>query len=355
MDEPRDELAIPEDRPGRSLTGRLIRGLVVAISIGILAHVLLLEGPGIARAGRALRHIHPVYIAGAVALEVASNASLVQLYRTTLQAAGSDISYARALPVSMGGFMVSRVFPGGAATAAVVMTRAFGAQGVASTVAAGSVVVAGTLGMLVLGGLVSLGALGSLARGDLPTAYVIAVPIIVALLIGACVLGVRFLREPHSVSKLVLRIDGALRRIRIRLPGSIAAFTHDFATQLPPLDRLKRPALWSAVNWGSDIAALWLLFYALGYHIHLGVVVVGYGLANLLTALPITPGGLGLVEAGLAGTYTAFGAPPEISVIAVLGYRLVSYWLPVMAGIPPYVRLMSKRRALEATATGGGR
>jgi uncharacterized protein (TIRG00374 family) len=330
-----------------------VRAALLALSLGIVVHVLLLEGPGIARAGRVLRHLHPAYIAAALSLEVASNATLAQLYRSTIAAAGKQVSYRRALTVSMGGFTVSRILPGGAATAALFMTRGFAAAGVASATAAACVVVAGTLAMLVLGGIVSVGALGSLARGDLSFGYVVAVAIVVSVLVGACALGVRMLKTPEAIGTAYDRLDSALRRIRIRLPAAMRTFAYDMASQLPRMRLLWRPALWSSVNWLTDIAALWLLFFALGYHIHLGVVVVGYGLANLLTALPITPGGLGLVEAGLAGTFTAFGVPGEISVVAVLGYRLVSYWLPVIAGIPPYIRGVNQKR-LDPAPTGAG-
>ena len=335
------------------LRARILRGAVLALSLGIVVHVLLLEGPGIARAGSVLRHLHPAYIVAALSLEITANATLAQLYRSTIAAAGRSVSYGRSLSISMGGFTVSRVLPGGAATAALFMTRGFYAAGVPSATAAGAVVVAGTLAMLVLGGIVSVGALGSLARGDLPAGYVIGVAIVVAVVGGVCLLGVGLLRNPEGIGNLYDRIDGFLRRIRIRLPASIRVFAHDMSSQLPAMNLLWKPALWSAVNWLTDIFALWLLFFALGFHIHLGVVVVGYGLANLLTALPITPGGLGLVEAGMAGTYTAFGVPGEIAVVAVLGYRLVSYWLPVIAGIPPYIRGVSKKR-LDPAPTGAG-
>ncbi|MGH2705940.1 MAG: hypothetical protein ACRDJ4_12880 [Actinomycetota bacterium] len=57
------------------------------------------------------------------------------------------------------------------------------------------------------------------------------------------------------------------------------------------------------------------MFLGFGYRMHVGI--LGYRVANLLVALPVTPG-VGVVEAGLAGTYTAFGVPGSIAVVAVL-------------------------------------
>jgi uncharacterized protein (TIRG00374 family) len=48
--------------------------------------------------------------------------------------------------------------------------------------------------------------------------------------------------------------------------------------------------------------------------------------------VPITPGGLGIVEAGMTGTLALAGVPAGAAAVAVLAYRLASYWLPLPAG-----------------------
>ena len=52
----------------------------------------------------------------------------------------------------------------------------------------------------------------------------------------------------------------------------------------------------------------------------------------MLALIPLTPGGLGFVEAGLVGTLTLAGVPGSDALAATLLYRLVSYWLPLPAG-----------------------
>jgi uncharacterized protein (TIRG00374 family) len=52
--------------------------------------------------------------------------------------------------------------------------------------------------------------------------------------------------------------------------------------------------------------------------------------------IPLTPGGLGFVEAGLVGTLTLAGVSAHDAVLATLTYRLVSYWLPIPAGAVAY-------------------
>jgi uncharacterized protein (TIRG00374 family) len=59
--------------------------------------------------------------------------------------------------------------------------------------------------------------------------------------------------------------------------------------------------------------------------------------------IPITPAGLGFVEAGLAVTLVWAGLPGAEATLAVLAYRMVSYWLPLVAGI--IAALVSRRHS----------
>jgi uncharacterized protein (TIRG00374 family) len=64
--------------------------------------------------------------------------------------------------------------------------------------------------------------------------------------------------------------------------------------------------------------------------------ILAYTAASVLAMIPITPGGLGLVEAGLTGTLVLAGVRPAQAVLATLLYRLASYWLPILAGAVAY-------------------
>lgn len=78
---------------------------------------------------------------------------------------------------------------------------------------------------------------------------------------------------------------------------------------------------------------------------------MAYGLAYVLAAIPVTPGGLGVVEGVLVPSLVGFGATPGAAIVAVLGYRLVNFWLPIPVGAGAYLslrvggdRLAAKRR-----------
>jgi hypothetical protein len=59
---------------------------------------------------------------------------------------------------------------------------------------------------------------------------------------------------------------------------------------------------------------------------------MAYGAAAVLAMIPITPGGLGFVEAGLTSLLTIAGVPAADALLATLAYRIVSFWLPLALG-----------------------
>jgi uncharacterized protein (TIRG00374 family) len=93
-----------------------------------------------------------------------------------------------------------------------------------------------------------------------------------------------------------------------------------------------------------DAGALYLFFLAVGYVAAPGAILVSYAVANVLAALPLTPAGLGVIEASLTAIMVAYGAPARVAVPAVLGYRIVNYWLPLPVGGAAYAHLRTARR-----------
>jgi hypothetical protein len=66
-------------------------------------------------------------------------------------------------------------------------------------------------------------------------------------------------------------------------------------------------------------------------------VLLAYAAAGIVALFPVTPGGLGIVEASLRGLLILAGVHPGCAVLATLAYRIASYWLPLLAS-PPAVR-----------------
>src|SRR6185437_606201 len=86
-------------------------------------------------------------------------------------------------------------------------------------------------------------------------------------------------------------------------------------------------------KYALDFFALVAAVAASGLHARTLPVLLAYIVAGVLAMIPITPGGLGFVEAGLTATLVWAGVPAANATLAVLAYRLVSYWLPLVAGV----------------------
>jgi glycosyltransferase 2 family protein len=83
--------------------------------------------------------------------------------------------------------------------------------------------------------------------------------------------------------------------------------------------------------WFFDNAVLWAAFHAVGASPPVTVVLMAYLLGQLGGLLPI-PGGVGGIDGGLIGTFVVFGVAAAPTTAAVLAYRLILFWLPLLAG-----------------------
>ena len=91
-----------------------------------------------------------------------------------------------------------------------------------------------------------------------------------------------------------------------------------------------------------DYLCLLFCVRAVGAHPRPSLVLLAYAVAGVIGLIPITPGGIGIVEASLAGFLALAGLDGAQAVLATLAYRLASYWLPLMSG--PFAYLAFKYR-----------
>jgi hypothetical protein len=77
---------------------------------------------------------------------------------------------------------------------------------------------------------------------------------------------------------------------------------------------------------------LWLVLAAVGHPLDPLTLFTAYAVANVLGLLPVTPGGVGVVEGVLVPSLVAAGVPAHLALVGVLGWRLVNYWLPIPVG-----------------------
>ena len=102
---------------------------------------------------------------------------------------------------------------------------------------------------------------------------------------------------------------------------------------------------WAAAAWLLDAASLGVFVAAFGHRVSPEGLLIAFGLANVLAAIPITPRGLGVMEAVLIPTLIAFGTPRPIAVLGVISYRLFNFWAPIPVGGLSYLTLLAKARS----------
>jgi len=90
--------------------------------------------------------------------------------------------------------------------------------------------------------------------------------------------------------------------------------------------------------WAFDNAVLWACFRAFGESPAITLVLMGYLIGQLGGLLPI-PGGIGGIDGGLIGALIVYGLPAAATVAAVLAYRLILFWLPLLVGGAAFVGL----------------
>ena len=98
-----------------------------------------------------------------------------------------------------------------------------------------------------------------------------------------------------------------------------------------------------SLNWLLDAGCLWIFIWSFGRIVSPIDLLVAYGLANILAAIPITPSGLGIIEGVLITTLVGFGDPRAQAILAVLAYRLVNFWIPIPVGGVSYASLMWRK------------
>jgi uncharacterized protein (TIRG00374 family) len=163
-----------------------------------------------------------------------------------------------------------------------------------------------------------------------------ATVLILVLIIGGVALVVRF---RDQATRAIIRLSSRIARLERKSfdPNPTRQEANDLYVAWDALWKgaWHRPLAGAFLNVAFDMLTLYFLFIAAGENINLGVLLAGYGLPLLLGKLAfILPGGVGVVESSMAALYAGLGVPQATAVVVVLGYRLISFWIPSLVGFP---------------------
>ena len=316
---------------------RFARPGVLVLVTGVSLYLLLPSLVAVFASWRSLIQLTWYWAALALLSEAGSFVCLWELNRIALH----EKSWFTVVCTQLSGNTVGRIVPGGGATASAfsiaMLRRARVDVGQAAAALTASTSL--QLGTALALPLLALPAIVGGARVDpsLETsAYLGAV--VLVLLIAAGVLAFVFDRPLAWVGRgLQLVLNRTIRRSRkiTDLPQKLLAQRDFVRTTIGR--HWEAAVLAAAGNTALDYLALLCALWAVSAQPRPALVILAYAGAKLLALIPLTPGGLGFVEAGLVGTLTLAGVAPEDALLATLTYRLVSYWLPIPAGGAAYV------------------
>ena len=306
-----------------------------------------------------LGHIHPLYLALGMLLEIGALAAYTELTRAVLPHPGPR--RATIFRINLSTLALSHVSPGGTAPGAALGYRLYTQAGVSGadtgfalgTQGIGSAVVLNVIFWLALVGFLASHGLHAPASHGPGASTSVTILVMVAASIGVVLLGAfggifaLLTRGQQWAGDLLRRISS---RIRFLDPDRTAAMVEHLAERFSVLleDRplMWRAAGWAAVNWLLDAASLWVFVAAFSHFVSPIDLLVAYGLANILAVIPLTPSGLGVVEFVLVSMITGFGPSAGEALSGVLAYRAVNFWLPIPVGGLAYTSLRLQRGAL---------
>lgn len=240
-----------------------------------------------------------------------------------------------------------KVVPGGVVAGGAFYSQMLAVSGVPMGTALVALAAVGILSNLVLLALPTVALVIALVTVPIPDGMLpvaIAGTILFIALFAVTVIVVRFDKPLYWVGWVAQRVVGWAARI-FKKDWSLTA--EDIIQRrdevVASLGKRWQKALGVAVaNWLLDYATLVVALIAVGAEPNPSLVLLSFAGAAVLGMIPITPGGLGFVEAGLVGMLTIAGIPVRDALLATLAYRLFQFWLPIPVGFIAYILFRRK-------------
>jgi uncharacterized protein (TIRG00374 family) len=252
------------------------------------------------------------------------------------------------------GNAVTNVFPGADATGATIEFRLLSSAGVETGAVIGGLTATALIQTGLLLGLPGLAIPAILAgvaisRGLVHLAYLGLGMFVLYIIVAFAAFHLDW--PLQLAGRIAERIHNRLLRKR----QSITGLPERFVAQRNATRAALGARWWQALLYAFgrlvlDFCCLLAMLAATGVKPEPWLILIAYGSTTVVALLPLTPGGLGVVEGTLTGLLVLAGIPAANAVLSTLAYRLASYWLPTLAG--PFAYLAYRRRYHDST-TGG--
>jgi uncharacterized membrane protein YbhN (UPF0104 family) len=337
-----DQASHDEEMPRVAVTRRraIAFGLFVLTIVAFFYFVL----PKLTGVGKTVHRIErgdSWWIGVGVFLELLSFGGYVALFRAVFVRGESRIGWPESYEITMAGLAATRLFAAAGAGGVALTAWALRRSGMEPRLVACRMVAFIVLLYFVYAGSLLIDGIG-LGTGIFPGGGSFAItfiPAIVALLLFAVAGAVAAL--PGDVERRLEARAARSGRLAhwLARAGTVPALAASGVRTAFDLVRSRDPGLLGAIAWwGFDISVLWAMFHAFGSPPPFTVILMAYFVGTFGNLLPL-PGGLGGVEGAMIGAFAAFGVDFNLSVLAVLSYRGISFWLPTVPGAIAYFQL----------------
>jgi uncharacterized protein (TIRG00374 family) len=324
-------------RPRRFRSFRLTLKLLLVVVVVYFALVTVV--PGARTAASELRDVNPFLLLTGLALEVAALYAYTLLTRAALGEAGNLLSRWRLFRIQMSTKALSSIVPGGSAAGSALGYRLITLSGVPGPDAGFALATAGLCSAVVLNILFWISLVISIPIRGVNGGYATAA--LSGVLLMGFAAGLIFgLLEGKGRAERLLR--WMARKLRLNENRAAAGVRH-IGGRLEELasdsQLLSRVIGWAAANWLLDAAALWVFLRAFGVSTDVDALLVAFGLVNVLAVIPLTPGGLGVIDVALPSALVGFGLTRSTAVLGVATYRLAQFFFPIVLGGVLYASL----------------
>jgi len=301
-----------------------------------------------------LSTLNPWWLFAAIAAEIVHFTCTFALQRLALRTK----AWFPVITSTLAGNAITLIMPGGAAVGAAVQFRMLATSGMDTTETVSGLA---SFSLLGVGGLLALPVfalpvilLGApVDRGLEHAALLGAVGFVAFAAFGAVVLAYDApLRRAGQAAQHVANLVRRKRPPLEGLDGTLLAQRNQIRAALG--QQWWQALLLSAGRLAFDYLCLLFALRATGSHPRPSLVLVAYAVAGIVGMIPLTPGGLGIVEASLTGLLVLAEVNSSQAVLATLTYRIASYWVPLLAGPVAYglFKLKYKQRAAAPAAPG---
>ncbi|HEV3265318.1 MAG TPA: lysylphosphatidylglycerol synthase transmembrane domain-containing protein [Acidimicrobiales bacterium] len=320
----------------------VLKRTIVVVIAGVALYLVAPSVIAVLHAWPRLATLNLIWLFVALASQGAHFACTIALQRIALRTR----QWFPVVTAQLAGNAISLIVPGGAAAGAAVQFRMLAFSGMDAADAAGGLTAFSLLG---IAGLLALPVLvlpvvlfGAPVSSGLFTAAIIGAVAFV-LFTGLAALVTATDAPLRWIGKVVEKARNRLARKRKPIAGLGDRLLEQRDLVFAVLGRQWWQAtLLSAGRLGFDYFSLLAAVLAVGSHASPPLVLLAYAVAGAIGLIPITPGGLGIVEASLSGLLVLAGLNTGEAVLATLTYRLASYWIPLASG--PVAYTLFKRR-----------